>query len=122
MCWPTLLFLTAKEFEVIVKFASHVEMTGELTDEELLERVTAIKHPQAEEPQEDNASDKEPKELSLQEHLRTVDVVHRICQHCGFETDMKLGTKMRNLQLEVVKNKKRDIEQIVFLKLCAHLL
>ncbi|XP_064414294.1 tigger transposable element-derived protein 4-like [Latimeria chalumnae] len=100
--------MTAEEFEAIVEVDSQLETAGELTDAELLETVAAAKHPQVEEPQEDSASDDEPKEPSLQEQLHTVDIFWRICQHCGFEIGYQVARKIEtDLHIEVANRKKQ---------------
>ncbi|MGH0134413.1 UNVERIFIED_CONTAM: hypothetical protein FKN15_066709 [Acipenser sinensis] len=75
--------LTAEEFEGVVEFDSQEETAGELTDSELLEAVTADRHPQLEEAEE-SEEDTAP-QLSLKEQLQAV----------AFKTAMKLLGKLR---------------------------
>ncbi|XP_006007310.2 tigger transposable element-derived protein 4-like [Latimeria chalumnae] len=100
--------MTAEEFEAIIEVDSQLETAGELTDVELLETVAAAKHPQVEEPQEDSASDDEPKEPSLQEQLHTMDIFWRICQHRGFEIGYQAARKIEtDLHIEAANRKKQ---------------
>ncbi|XP_064410227.1 tigger transposable element-derived protein 4-like [Latimeria chalumnae] len=100
--------MTAEEFEAVVEVDSQLETADELTDAELLETVAAAKHPQVEEPQEDSASDDEPKEPSLQEQLHTVDIFQRICQHHGFEIGYQAAHKIEmDLHIEAANCKKQ---------------
>ncbi|RXM27122.1 hypothetical protein EOD39_5360 [Acipenser ruthenus] len=107
--------LTAEDCEAMVEFDSRDEMAGELT--ELLEAVTADRHPQVEEVEE-TEEDTAP-QLSLKEQLQAVDTFRRICQNRGFENGYEAARKIeRDLHLEEVNSKKQTTLDKYFLN-CA---